>query len=182
MEQAGWSGYSEQYLLSERLPGTCRSRMAKSAFSVIICLKRMRPLLITCVVVGLLASASAQSGFRLPHRGGMGGRIKVHRRRFSMHDEQALYRVSADKQAPSQLKIDAYKIVAGTPEFMGALICHYTDGTSAFTCTANTPRHDEWKFHLEDNILRGTLTLDNGATLYRRVVLHRSSSNENPKK
>jgi hypothetical protein len=176
------SGYSEQYLLSERLPGTCRSRMAKSAFSVIICLERMRPLLITCVVVGLLASASAQSASDSHIEGAWEGESKCTVAGSPCHDEQALYRISADKQAPSQLKIDAYKIVAGTPEFMGALICHYTDGTSAFTCTANTPRHDEWKFHLEDNILRGTLTLDNGATLYRRVVLHRSSSNENPKK
>jgi hypothetical protein len=155
--------------------------MAKSAFSVIICLEPMRPLLITCFL-GLLALAYAQTASESGIVGSWEGESKCTVAGSPCHDEQALYRISTDKQAASQLKIDAYKIVGGTPEFMGALICHYTDGTSALTCTANTPRHDEWKFHLEDGILRGTLTLDNGATLYRRVVLHRASSKVNPKK
>lgn len=137
--------------------------------------------LITYVVFGLL-SASPQAASDSGFVGSWEGESKCIVADSPCKDEHALYRVSADKQAPSQLKIDAFKIVGGAAEFMGALMCQHASGASDLKCTANTPRHDEWKFHVEGNTLSGTLTLDNGATLYRRILLHRSTSNVSPKK
>jgi hypothetical protein len=146
-----------------------------------ILLGQMGARLMTCVVVGLLA-ASAQAASDSGFVGSWEGESKCMVADSPCRDEHALYRIFADKQTHSQLKIDAFKIVGDAPDFMGTLICHHADGESNVKCTANTPRHDEWKFHIEGNTLSGTLTLDNGATLYRRILLHRSTSNAGPKR
>ncbi len=41
------------------------------------------------------------------------------------HDEHVVYRITADKKNPAQLSIDADKIVNGSPQFMGTIVCQY---------------------------------------------------------
>src|SRR5215470_11734612 len=72
------------------------------------------------------------------------------------HDEHALYRISTDKSDPAKVAIDAYKVVDGKPEFMGTIGCDYDAAAGKLTCTANSPRKDEWEFHVSGSALTGT--------------------------
>jgi len=89
------------------------------------------------------------------------------------HDENVLYQISEDKKDPFQLNLDAYKIIDGSPEFIGTLACHYQSKAGALSCTSSNRDKDDWEFHLEGDALAGRLIVD-GKTLYRRIALHRS--------
>ena len=135
----------------------------------------MHVLFIAAVLVGLPVTAIPQSSPASRFTGIWEGESKCTVANSPCHDEHALYRIYADTQETSRLKADGYKIISGSPEFMGTLTCTGKEDTSTLSCTANTSRHDDWIFHLEGSTLNGTLTLDNGATLYRKIALHRSS-------
>ena len=89
------------------------------------------------------------------------------------HDEHVLYQIAEDKKDPFQLNIDAYKIIEGTPDFMGTLGCHYESKTGALSCTSSNKDNDDWEFHVMGDAMAGRLLIDHGKTLYRRVTLHR---------
>ena len=90
------------------------------------------------------------------------------------HDEHLLVQVSEDKKDPFQLKLDAYKMIEGSPEFMGTLTCHYESKVGALSCTSSTREKDDWEFHVMGDSMAGRLLVDDGKTLYRRITLRRS--------
>jgi hypothetical protein len=89
------------------------------------------------------------------------------------HDEHVLIQISEDKKDPFQLNADAYKIIEGSPEFMGTLTCHYESKVGALSCTSSNREKDDWEFHVTGDTMAGRLVVD-GKTLYRRITLHRS--------
>jgi hypothetical protein len=89
------------------------------------------------------------------------------------HDEHVLYQIAADRKDPFQLNLDAYKIVDGTPDFMGTLACQYESKTAALSCTSSNKDSDDWEFHVTGDAMAGRLLIEHGKTLYRRVILHR---------
>jgi hypothetical protein len=90
------------------------------------------------------------------------------------HDEHLLVQISADKKDPFQLNLDAYKMVEGSPEFMGTLTCHYESKVGALSCTSSNREKDDWEFHVMGDTMTGRLLVDDGKTLYRRITLRRS--------
>jgi len=89
-------------------------------------------------------------------------------------DEQVLYQVAEDKKDPWQLTLDTYKMIDGTPEFMGTLTCHYEAKAGALSCTSSTREKDDWEFQVLGDNMSGVLKVDDGKTIYRRITLHRS--------
>jgi len=89
------------------------------------------------------------------------------------HDEQVLYQIAADRKNPWQVDIDGYKIVDGSPVFMGTLTCSYESKAGALSCTSSARDKDDWEFHVLGDAMAGRLLLD-GKTLYRRITLHRA--------
>jgi len=89
------------------------------------------------------------------------------------HDEHVLFQIAEDKKVSFQVNIDGYKIVDGSPEFMGTLACHYQSKAGALSCTSSNRDKDDWEFHLEGDAMAGRLIVE-GKTLYRRITLHRS--------
>ena len=90
------------------------------------------------------------------------------------HDEHALYRIAPGKKDPSQLDVDAYKIINGTPEFMGTLACQYHTDQSILSCSGNVRKKDDWEFRISGDTMTGTLTIGDEKTLYRRISLRKS--------
>lgn len=89
------------------------------------------------------------------------------------HDEQVLYQVSTDRKDPDRLNLDAYKIVDGSPDFMGTLECHYHAKQGALSCTGNTSKQDDWEFQVFGDAMSGSLKIE-GGKLYRRIALHKA--------
>jgi hypothetical protein len=89
------------------------------------------------------------------------------------HDEHVLYQIVEDKKNPWQLNVDGYKILDGSPVFMGTLSCSYESKAGALSCTSSTKDKDDWEFHVFGDTMSGRLVLD-GKTLYRRIALHRA--------
>ena len=85
------------------------------------------------------------------------------------HDEHALYRITADKNNPAQVNIDGYKIVDGSPQFMGALFCQYRPDQATLSCTGNTGKQDDWEFKVSGDSMTGTLTIGPEKKVYRRI-------------
>ena len=90
------------------------------------------------------------------------------------HDEHALYRIAADQKNPAQLNIDAYKIINGSPEFMGAIACEFHASESTLTCATHGAKPGEWEFHVSGDTMTGTLKVEAGKTLYRRISLRKT--------
>jgi hypothetical protein len=91
------------------------------------------------------------------------------------HDEHVLFQIATDRTDPWQLKLDAYKIVDGAPDFMGTLVCRFHSGVSTMSCTGNTSQQDDWEFQIAGDTMSGRLTIDGGKTLYRRLNLHKAN-------
>lgn len=94
-------------------------------------------------------------------------------------DEHVVYRISADKKDPAQLSIDADKIVNGSPQFMGTIVCQYHADQSTLSCTGNTPKQDDWEFHISNDSMTGTLTIGPEKQLYRRISVRKTSPKTN---
>jgi hypothetical protein len=88
-------------------------------------------------------------------------------------DEHVVYEIAVEKTATSSLKLDGYKIVNGERQFMGALRCDYNPSKKNLTCTFRNKDYDDWEFTLSGDTLQGTLTIDGGKTLYRRISVKR---------
>jgi hypothetical protein len=95
------------------------------------------------------------------------------------HDEHVLYRIAADKKNPAQLTIDADKIVNGSPQFMGTIFCQYHADRATLICTGNTPKQDDWQFHITADTMTGTLTIGAEKQLYRRIEVHKTRPKAN---
>ena len=92
------------------------------------------------------------------------------------HDEHVLYQITEDKKDPFQLNLDAYKMVEGSPEFMGTLNCRYDSRAGILTCTSSTREKDDWRFQVTGDAMTGRLIIDEGKTLYRRITLRKVQS------
>ena len=88
-------------------------------------------------------------------------------------DEHVLYQIGEDRKNPWQLNIDGYKIVDGSPVFMGTLTCSYESKAGALSCTTSSRDKDDWEFHVFGDAMSGRLVLD-GKRLYRRIALHKA--------
>lgn len=95
------------------------------------------------------------------------------------HDEHVVYRIAADKKNPAQLSIDADKIVNGSPRFMGTIVCQYHADQATLSCTGNTPKQDDWEFHVSGDTMTGTLTIGPEKQLYRRITVRKTSPKAN---
>jgi len=93
-------------------------------------------------------------------------------------DEHVVYRIAAKKDNPATLTIDADKIVDGSAQFMGSLDCEYRANRSILSCTAHTPKQDDWEFQVSGEAMTGTLKLGVEKTLYRRVTLRKTHAKE----
>ena len=91
------------------------------------------------------------------------------------HDEHVLLQVVQDKSDPWQLKVDAYKVVDGAPDFMGTLTCRFQSGVSAMSCTGNTSQKDDWEFQISGETMTGRLTIGAEKTLYRRLKVQKTA-------
>lgn len=81
------------------------------------------------------------------------------------HDEHVVYEI---QRSGTGLKIDAYKMVNGEKDFMGALPCTFDASTSLLHCS----NPGDWNFKISGAHMEGTLHLtDSAKTLYRRVTL-----------
>jgi len=89
------------------------------------------------------------------------------------HDEHVLYQISVDRKDPDHLKLDGYKIVDGSPDFMGTLTCQYHAKQGSLSCTGNTSQRDDWEFHIFADSMTGRLTIEDGK-LYRVITLHKA--------
>jgi hypothetical protein len=87
-------------------------------------------------------------------------------------DEHILVQVSDDKKDPFQLKLDAYKIINGAPDFMGTLSCRYESKSGVLSCTSSNRDKDDWEFQVTGDSMTGRLLVDK--TLYRRITLHKT--------
>jgi hypothetical protein len=94
----------------------------------------------------------------------------------SCHDEHVVYEIALEKTATSSLKMDGYKIVKGERQFMGTLRCDYNPPKKNLSCTSRKG-YDDWEYTLSGDTLQGTLTIDGGRTLYRRISVKRQRSN-----
>jgi hypothetical protein len=95
------------------------------------------------------------------------------------HDEHVVYRITADKRNPAQLNIDADKIVAGSPQFMGTIVCQYHADHAMLSCSGNTPKQDDWEFHISGDTMTGTLTIGPEKQLYRRIIVRKTNPKAN---
>jgi hypothetical protein len=89
------------------------------------------------------------------------------------HDEHVIYEITPAKNSKDAYSLAGFKVVNGERQFMGTLLCHLDAVQPTLTCTANTPKHDEWTFHITGSSMTGTLTLDPGKLLYRRINVSR---------
>ena len=94
-------------------------------------------------------------------------------------DEHVVYRITADKKNLALLSIDADKIVAGSPQFMGTIVCQYHPDQATLSCTGNTPKQDDWEFHISGDTMTGTLTIGPEKQLYRRISVRKTSPKAN---
>jgi hypothetical protein len=88
------------------------------------------------------------------------------------HDEHILVQVSDDKKDPFQLKLDAYKIIDGAPDFMGTLSCRYESKAGVLSCTSSNRDKDDWEFQVTGDSMTGRLLVDKAP--YRRITLHKT--------
>jgi hypothetical protein len=62
---------------------------------------------------------------------------------------------------------------------MGTIECRYNVNRSALSCTANTPKRDDWGFQVSGDTMTGTLTVGAEKALYRRISVHRMHPKQN---
>jgi hypothetical protein len=130
----------------------------------------IRPLAIFLLICGAMSLSQASEKAVL---GSWEGDSKCMVPTSPCHDEHVLYQIAEDKKDPFQLNMDAYKVIDGTPEFMGTLACHFDSKTVSLSCTSSNKSKDDWEFHVIGDTMSGRLTIDDGKTLYRRIILHR---------
>jgi hypothetical protein len=93
-------------------------------------------------------------------------------------DEHVLYQITEDKRNAFQLNLDAYKVVEGNPEFIGTLACSFEPKAGVLSCTSSSREKDDWEFHVMGKAMSGRLMIDDGKTLYRRILLHKAQDKQ----
>jgi hypothetical protein len=95
------------------------------------------------------------------------------------HDEHVIYEIAQEKDAAAgnSLKMDGYKVVNGERQFMGTLHCEYESAKKLLSCTSRGKNVDDWRFTLSADTLQGTLMVDAGKTLYRRITVKKKTLN-----
>jgi hypothetical protein len=93
-------------------------------------------------------------------------------------DEHLVYRIAAGKK-PGQLTIDADKIVNGSPQFMGTIVCEIHAAQATLSCTGDSPKKDDWQFHVAGDTMTGTLTVGAEKQLYRRIAVRKTTPKTN---
>jgi hypothetical protein len=91
------------------------------------------------------------------------------------HDEHVIYEIAADKSSGGTLKIDAYKVINGEKDFMGTLGCDYDAAKKSLSCTSRGKDFDDWEYSVNGDTMQGTLRIDSGKTLYRRIKVKRKN-------
>lgn len=92
------------------------------------------------------------------------------------HDEHVIFEITLDKNSQGALKSDGYKVVNGERQFMGTLRCEYDARKKTLSCSSRGKDFDDWEYTLSGDTLKGTLTVDSGKTLYRRVAVKKVTS------
>ena len=95
------------------------------------------------------------------------------------HDEHVIYEIVPDKDkvATASLKLNGYKVVSGERQFMGTLRCEYNSANKILSCTSRGKYFDDWQYTFSGNTLDGTLILDSGKTLYRKITVKKKLGN-----
>jgi hypothetical protein len=75
--------------------------------------------------------------------------------------------------------MDAAKIVGGSPQFMGTIVCQYHAETSTISCAGNARKQDDWEFHISGYTMTGTLTVGAEKRLYRRITVRKEPTKAN---
>ncbi len=132
--------------------------------------------IVAAVSLFLCASASPQSKPSAPASEILGtweGESKCTIPDSPCRDEHVVYEIAADKSkaASAPLKLDGYKVVNGERIFMGTLQCDYDSPKKTLACTFRGRSFDDWQFTLSGTTLQGTLTVDAGKTLYRKITV-----------
>ncbi len=127
---------------------------------------------VTCLLVSLAFAHHGAAAPDHPVKGTWEGESKCTVPDSPCHDEHVIYEIADDTKVAGLLNVDAYKIVKGEKQFMGALACTWS--TPRLRCSGNPHRQDEWLFVVAGDRMTGTLTLDGGKLLYRRVSVTRS--------
>jgi hypothetical protein len=83
------------------------------------------------------------------------------------HDEHVVYEIKADDTNPPKITIDAFKIVGGEKQFMGALNCAWRNTDSILSC--HYREDDDWSFKVSGNEMTGTLHIHKERQLYRKI-------------
>ena len=89
------------------------------------------------------------------------------------HDEHVVYDIKSDPKAGGHFTVDAYKIVTGQRDFMGALDCQFTPAEHVLRCVGRRP-DDIWTFTVSGRSMGGTLTIGAEKQLFRKVAVSRS--------
>lgn len=88
------------------------------------------------------------------------------------NDEVAYYVVRPVEGKADRVAVDGYKVVAGKPDFMGALDCSWNPQKHTATC--EMPK-GAWVLVISGKEMNGSITLTDG-TLYRRMHLTKEKS------
>jgi hypothetical protein len=93
------------------------------------------------------------------------------------HDEHVIYEIAPDKDktAPAPLKMDGYKVLNGERQFMGTLRCEFDSAKKNLSCTSRGKNFDDWQYTLSADTLQGTLKIDSGKTLYRKIAVKKTA-------
>jgi hypothetical protein len=91
------------------------------------------------------------------------------------HDEHVVYEIS-DTPA-GRTSIDAYKIVGGEKQFMGTIVCDYDSAQGKLHCPFENARGQKsnWDFAVSGETMTGTLVLEEGNTLYRKINVRKTN-------
>ena len=149
---------------------TRKYRIDGSSTIMFATLMRILP---AAVAIAILYSAAWSASSSVDVVGVWEGESKCTVANSPCRDEHVVYRISANKDNPKKLTIDADKIVNGSPQFMGTIGCEYHAGQSLLTCTANTPKQDEWELRVAGDTMTGTLKIGVEKTLYRRIAVRK---------
>jgi len=139
----------------------------------------MRIPLLNLIVVSLLLPAGRAFPSTTDIIGTWEGESKCTVPNSPCHDEHAVYKIFANKKDPAKFSMDGYKVVNDEAQFMGNLTCEYRPAQSTLSCTANTPKQDDWEFQISGSTMTGTLTIGSEKTLYRRMSLRKTQPKEN---
>jgi hypothetical protein len=83
------------------------------------------------------------------------------------HDEHVVYEIKKKADSEQDLTIDAFKIVNGEKQFMGALDCLWKKSEKLLECHYRAD--DDWVYKIDGNRMQGTLHIGKERQLYRKI-------------